>query len=131
MLRVELSAPGIEVWVGHVACKQMASTSVTKGKQGEREVVRIARTFGLDARRTAPLQAGRQGSADVTIEQAPHVHVEVKRDERLSVDAMVRQAVRDAAPEGQPCVIWRRNRGGWRADVPLDFFFHLLAKAVR
>ena len=107
----------------------MAKTSVTKGKRGEQEVVRIARTFNLEARRTSPLQAGNSPSSDVTIGGAHYLHIEVKRDERLSVDAMVRQAVKDADGR-QPCVFWRRNRTGWRADVPMDLFFALLAQDV-
>jgi hypothetical protein len=50
----------------------------------------------------------------------------VKRDERMSVDAMVRQAEADA-PEGHtPVVAWRRNNRPWSAVVPLPFLLELL-----
>lgn len=104
-----------------------------KGRVGEREVVRLARACGLEADRLAPLQAGRvPGAPDVALRAWPELHVEVKRDERMSVDAMVRQSERDAAafdgPASVPVVAWRRNRQRWRADVPLEWLLRLLAE---
>ena len=106
-----------------------------KGANGEREFASVAREHGLDAERTAQLQAGRvKGAPDVTIFTWPELHVEVKRDERLSVDAMVRQSIADAAAyTGEartPVVAWRRNGGGrraWRIDCPADHYLGLLA----
>lgn len=100
-----------------------------KGRRGEQEVVKLTETYGLRARRDAPLQAGRAGGADVTILAHPALHIEVKRDEKMSVDAMVRQAEADAKG-GTPIVFWRRNRRGWRADVPLTLFLELLSKVT-
>lgn len=102
--------------------------SRTKGAQGERDVVKVAKAHGLRAERTAALQSNQATNfADVTLPDFPHIHIEVKRDERLSVDAMVRQAREDAAPTKRiPVVVYRRNKGEWCAVVPLGWFFNLL-----
>jgi Holliday junction resolvase len=99
-----------------------------KGKRGEREVVNLIIDAGLSARRTAPLQSARTNhAADVQIDEFPQLlHIEVKRDERMSVDAMCRQAEGDA-PEGHtPVVAWRRNNGPWRVVLPLSHWLYLL-----
>lgn len=97
-----------------------------KGAVGEREVVRFVEERGLHAMRTAPLQAnGRANAADVVIPAFPRLHIEVKRSESLSVDAMLRQADRDSG-EAVPVVFWRRNRKEWQAGMPLDFFLTVL-----
>lgn len=113
----------------------MAKMSRDKGAEGEREFVRVARSHELDAVRTAQLQAGRvPGAPDVTIRLWPELHVEVKRDERMSVDAMVRQAQAEAAAyPGEarvPVVAWRRNGtgpNGWRIDAPASWLLPILA----
>lgn len=87
--------------------------------------MRVFREGGIHADRTASLQAGLVGEADVRVD-FPGLHVEVKRDERMSVDAMVRQAEAEAPAGLTPVVCWRRNGGLWRADAPLPFFVSLL-----
>lgn len=103
-----------------------------KGAQGERDVVNVAKAHGLRAERTAQLQSNREsGFPDVTLNEFPHIHMEVKRDERLSVDAMVRQAREDAAPAKRiPVVVYRRNKGEWCAVVPLGWFFNLIRNGL-
>ena len=104
----------------------MGKMSRTKGAAGEREVVKLAKLYGLEAERTAALQAGLTGHGDVTLTQHTDYHVEVKRDERLSVDAMLRQAYKDA--DGKvPVLAYRRNKQSWNAVVPLADFFRLLS----
>jgi len=112
--------------------------SRTKGASGEREVVRLATHCGLSATRTAPLQTNSHQEyppGDIELTNFPTLHCEIKRDERLSVDAMVRQAKNDAAKATRmtrvPVVFWRRNRGEWRADVPLSWLFHVLRLTKR
>lgn len=107
-----------------------------KGKRGELEVVAHAVDAGLSARRTAPLQAAGHlapslAYGDVLIAEFPHLHIEVKRDERMSVDAMVRQAEADAPEGSTPIVAYRRNNGSWRAVVPLSAWLELLANEWR
>jgi hypothetical protein len=105
----------------------MAKASRDKGKAGEGEYARLAKSVGLAADRTASLQAGRVlGAADVALWDFPELHVEVKRDERMSVDAMVRQADAEAGEMKVPVVAWRRNRQQWRMDVPALWLLDLL-----
>lgn len=112
----------------------MGKMSRDKGAQGEREVVRFFREYGLDAQRTAPLQAGLRRSkheisknADVLVEAADDLHIEVKRDQRMSVDAMWRQANSEAPPSKLPVLVYRRNAEKWKAVVPLSLLASLLA----
>lgn len=100
-----------------------------KGATGEREVVNLAKSKGIYALRTAPLQAGRADIGDVSLMGYPELHVEVKRDERMSVDAMVRQATASASicgVEFVPVVAYRRNKQIWRAVTPLDHYLDLV-----
>jgi Holliday junction resolvase len=109
----------------------VSKTSRDKGKRGEREVVNLVKASGLNARRTAPLQsASANQAADVELLDFPHLHVEVKRDERMSVDAMCRQAEGDVSAGHTPVVVYRRNNGPWRAVVPLSFLLDLLHDKV-
>jgi Holliday junction resolvase len=101
-----------------------------KGKRGERELVNLAKLADLAARRTAPLQSARtNGAADVEFLDFPYLHIEVKRDERMSVDAMVKQAETEASEGRTPVVAWRRNDRPWYAAVPLPFLLELLNAA--
>ena len=110
----------------------MGRASREKGKRGEREVVALAREHDLEADRTAALQAGGvPGAADVRLRAFPGLHVEVKRDQRLSVDAMVRQAEEEAPEGATPVVAWRRDGMKWRADVPLGHYLALLSATTR
>lgn len=96
-----------------------------KGARGEREIVSFARKFGISAVRTAPLQAAGAEYGDVLFDDYRYLHIEVKRDERMSVDAMARQAKGDAGLR-RPVVLWRRNKGDWYANVPLEHYLQLL-----
>ncbi len=46
----------------------MGKTSRTKGANGERELVRLLKEMGYEARRTAPMQAGQSDSIDGDVE---------------------------------------------------------------
>lgn len=66
-----------------------------KGKNGELEVARFFRAHGYDARRSAQFCGNNEeGTADVV--GVPGIHIEVKRVERLNLDAAMDQATRDA-----------------------------------
>jgi hypothetical protein len=110
----------------------MGKASRDKGARGELEVVHIAIEHDLRAERTAQLQAGLTGHADVALLDYSGYHIEVKRDERMSVDAMVRQAYKDCDWK-IPVVAWRRNQRGpnkdipWMAALPLCYLFDLIA----
>lgn len=101
----------------------MSRTSRNKGARGELEFARLVRSFGFTCERT-----GRDGrtSQDIT-HNVESVHFEIKRDERMSVDAMVRQSEHDADPDEVPAVAWRRNRRPWRVDVPATEYLRLKA----
>lgn len=114
--------------------ENMAKTSTVKGQRGEQGVAHLTKSYRLGAQRTAPLQAGQARASDVILDRFPGLPFEVKRDERISVDQMVRQATAAVTQipleDGRapaPCVAWRRNRGEWRADIPLRELFRLLA----
>lgn len=57
----------------------MGKLSKNKGKRGEREVVRLLREAGFEARRTAPLQAGESSLGDPDVELDKRFKIEVKR----------------------------------------------------
>ena len=106
----------------------MGAMSRHKGARGELEVVRELQARGIDARRTAPMQAGgSRGDADVL--SLPGVHIEVKRQERLCLDQWSRQAEADAPAGAMPVVAYRRSREPWRVALLLDDFLDLLQKA--
>ncbi len=56
----------------------MAKKEREKGKRGEREVVKLLKEAGFEARRTAPLQAG-ETSGDPDVELDNKYRIEVKR----------------------------------------------------
>jgi Holliday junction resolvase len=96
-----------------------------KGARGEREVAAIYREHGFDAWREAPLQAGGRG-ADVGL-NVPGLHIEVKRDEKLSIWKALDQVCRDAPAGAIRAVHFRRNRSGWNVALPLEDFLKLLS----
>ena len=80
-----------------------------KGKRGELEWARVCRENGYDCRRSQQY-AGANGDADVV--GLPGVHIEVKRVERLDLEAAMSQSMRDAKEGEMPIVAHRKNRGG-------------------
>lgn len=106
----------------------MGSMQRTKGAVAEREVVSILRAKGLKAQRTAQLQAA-SGSTDADVIGVEGHHLEVKRQEKVHIDAWCAQAELAAHPTDVPCVVWRRSRQPWRVALPLDDFLDLVARA--
>lgn len=88
-----------------------------KGKRGERELARLLRGYGYDARR-GQQYCGTAGDADVV--GLPGVHIEVKRTEKLSLYDALAQSIADARPGEMPIVVHRRNDCQWVVIQPLE-----------
>ena len=88
-----------------------------KGKRGERELSRVLREYGYDARR-GQQYCGAAGNADVI--GLPGIHVECKRVEKLNLLDAVAQAVNDAFPGLLPAVFHRRDRCDWLVTMRLS-----------
>ena len=72
----------------------MAINSRAKGKAGELELAKILReTYGFEDARRSQQFSGKQGDADVV--GLPHLHLEVKRNERLNIYDAYEQSCRD------------------------------------
>lgn len=108
----------------------MGRASREKGKRGEREVVAVFRDAGLEARRTAPMQA-QEGApeADVAVNVAGQ-HIEVKRVNRIRMLEWSRQAERAAGPGIVPAVAYRPDGEPWRVSLPLEDYAQLLKRAL-
>lgn len=87
-----------------------------KGKRGEREAAAALRAIGIHARRGVQYQGGPDSPDVVAI---PGVHIEVKRTERLNLEAAMLQANAERRPLEIPMVMSKRNRGQWLVTVPL------------
>lgn len=101
----------------------MALKSRTKGKVGEREVVKLLQRLGFDdAERTQ--QYNGIGKSDVWCPRSlPDVHIEVKRAEGFDVGT---QRLSDACLQAMDdcdgkswCVFWRPNGKKWRLTTGL------------
>ena len=82
----------------------MSARSRRKGKRGEYLVRDLLRRFGFESRRGI-VAAGEPDQ----VHSIPGVHIEVKNDERLSIWAMLAQAERDAKPDEEAVVFFKRN----------------------
>ena len=85
----------------------MGKMSRDKGKRGEREVAKLLKQYGYDARR-GQQYCGASGDADVV--GLPGVHIEVKYVECLDVKKALEQAVSDARKGDIPAVFHKQNR---------------------
>lgn len=96
----------------------MARASQIKGKAGEQELARILRQHGYEIERGGCLSFGEKPD----LMGLPGIHIEVKRTERLNLDAAMNQAIRDSARfgDGSPAVFHRRNRQPWMVTMLLD-----------
>ena len=101
------------------------TNSRRKGAEGEREIAKILRGYGYDARR-GQQYSGANGDADVV--GLPGVHIEVKRVEALNIDKDMEQSKRDARGE-IPAVFHRKNGKEWKATVRLEDFIKLYKQA--
>lgn len=106
----------------------MGAMSRRKGKTGELEIVNLLKDRGLNAQRTAPLQAA-GGTTDADVLGVEGCHLEVKRCERVEIDKWCAQVELATRPSDIPCVVWRRSRQRWRVALPLEDFLDLVKAA--
>ena len=100
----------------------MGRMSREKGKRGERELAKILREYGYDARRGQQF-CGSNGDADVV--GLPGIHIEVKRTEVLKAYQYLEQAIADAKYGEMPVVFHRQNGKPWIVLMPIDIFMQL------
>lgn len=95
--------------------------SKRKGNRAERELLHILQSWGVEAVRNDQQYVGGLHNPDISAKIGPvGVHVEVKRVERLSLPAALRQAKRDADGLALPVIAHRTNRQPWLVTVALD-----------
>lgn len=96
--------------------------SRTKGKRGELEAAHILKKHGYDTRRGQQF-AGINGDADVV--GLPHIHLEIKRVEKLNIDDALQQSIRDARDAEIPVVMHRKNRTEWKVTMLFDDWINM------
>ena len=97
--------------------------SRAKGAEGERELAKILRERGYEARRGQQF-CGANGDADVV--GLPGYHIECKRVEKLNLEAAMEQSKRDARQGEIPIVVHRKNRHEWLATLRLEDFLDVI-----
>ena len=96
--------------------------SRTKGKRGELEAAHILKKHGYDTRRGQQF-AGINGDADVV--GLPHIHLEIKRVEKLNIDDALQQSIRDARDAEIPVVMHRKNRTEWKVTMLFEDWINM------
>lgn len=100
------------------------TNSRRKGAVGEREIAKYLREHGfIEARRGQQFKGGAD-SPDVV--GLTGFHIEVKRVERLDLNAAMEQSIRDSAPDEKPIVVHRRNNDYWKVTMRLDDFMEVI-----
>ena len=100
------------------------TNSRAKGAKGERELAKILRQYGYDARR-GQQYCGANGDADVV--GLPGIHIECKRVERLNLYDAMAQAKADAREGEAPTVFHRKDRCEWLVTMRLEDWMELYA----
>ena len=88
-----------------------------KGKRGELEAAHLLKEYGYETRRGQQF-SGANGDADVV--GLPHIHLEIKRVEKLNIDNALSQSIRDARDEEVPIVMHRKNRTEWKITMRFE-----------
>lgn len=89
--------------------------SRAKGANGERELAKLLRSQGYTDARRGQQYSGANGDADVV--GVKGVHIECKRQERVSDEMWLKQAEDDARKGEIPVVIYRRNHEDWKVLI--------------
>ena len=100
-----------------------------KGNRGEREAAQeLTRLTGRPWRRgLKQTRGGGQEDPDVTCEETPALHPEVKRGKTVQWNRAMKQALRDAnGSDRLPFVMGRADHGRWMVMVHLDDLFELV-----
>ena len=95
-----------------------------KGAVGEREIAKYLREHGFTEARRGQQFKGGADSPDVV--GLTGFHIEVKRVERLDLNAAMEQSIRDSAPDEKPIVVHRRNNDYWKVTMRLDDFMEVI-----
>ena len=96
--------------------------SRTKGANGERELSKVLREYGFNARRGQQF-SGANGDPDVI--GIDGIHIECKRVERLNIYTAYEQSTNDAREGETPVVIHRKNRKQWLVTMSLEDFISM------
>lgn len=111
----------------------MGKASRTKGARGENEVRDLLREAGYTATRS-PQSGGMQWKGDLVNNQGqpciPGIHLEIKRAERWSLPAWIKQATDDCPPDHSPVVVFRSNRDVWRVCQSFEDWLSLVRGAA-
>ena len=100
------------------------TNSRRKGAVGEREIAKYLREHGFNEARRGQQFKGGADSPDVV--GLTGFHIEVKRVERLDLNAAMEQSIRDSAPNEKPIVVHRRNNDYWKVTMRLDDFMEVI-----
>ena len=93
-----------------------------KGAAGEREIAKVLRSYGYEARR-GQQYCGANGDADVV--GLPGIHIECKRVERLDLYGAMAQARHDSNTDELPAVMHSRNNSDWLVTMRLEDWISL------
>ena len=101
----------------------MSKGQQRKGADGERELSAILNACGYQTERGGSETFGTVPD----IVGLPGIHIECKRQEKLSIVDAMRQAVRDSEKfrDGMPTVFHRRNRQAWLVTMRLSDWLEL------
>ncbi len=88
-----------------------------KGAKAERELARLLREHGYNARR-GQQYCGANGDADVVGLEG--IHIECKRTERTGLYGWLEQAERDARKGELPAVFHRKNNHKWLVVMDME-----------
>ena len=100
------------------------TNSRRKGAVGEREIAKYLRDHGFTEARRGQQFKGGADSPDVV--GLTGFHVEVKRVERLDLNAAMEQSIRDCGENETPIVVHRRNNDYWKVTMRLDDFMEVI-----